>query len=659
MHKFANCNSTLTQKIAFIVTSTLSAYLVNAQASNLLTISSAATTTATPTVQSQGLLGGNLAAVSDYDRTHPFVDLMKQSRQFGSANAPWDEAAAVGSDGWPVGDFGVVLMTAQSQVTGIAGVYKFSFIGQGTVSTVVTTARVQNVTYDNVLNQTAGEINFPAGEDQLFLNFKNTNGGIKNLRVIHPGYSLSNTPVFRTEFLNHIKRAQMLRFMDWTLTNNNTTTSWNNRVDPSTTHNVHRGVPWEDIIELANKTITPIWINIPAQADDNYVISLAALINTTLAPGIPVYIEYSNELWNFSFQQAAYNSNEAKTEVSTKSNSPLNYDNAGDDWGFRRTANRLKQISDIFRSIVGDTKMMSIYRPILSGQIVNPYILKTGLSMIQANYGAPKQYFYGLAGGLYFNMGSIATQEGSSVTTVLNALEQSANAQPSTSLYETNIATSSWYGLKFMAYEMGDDTFGPGSLDAKAAANSDPRMQTICENIISTWYKAGFDTTNWYTFGAGNWSSQYGTWSLTYDLNINTPKIACMDATNAKAVPSVTMRHMAPGSWDAREQPDKSLPFSAPFVGYYGEFMFYVTTPGGYSLILKGGAVNGSNGSNTLKIALNNKIVAANFPMTVSTNNALLQQTPIRLQLKKGVNVLQFSNAKPVNSWYISDISIK
>ena len=664
MKKFSNWNRTLTQKIALIVASTLSAYVMDSQANSLLTISSTQTASSPQTIQSQGLLGGNLNESTDWDHTHPFVDLMKQARLFGSVNAPWDETAVLGSDGWPVGDFGVTLMTDQSAVSGISGVYKFSFTGQATVSTVATPARIQNVTYDNVLNQTVGEINFPAGAGQLYMAFQNTNGGIKNLKVIHPGYSLSNTPVFRAEFLNHIKRAKMLRFMDWTKTNGNTITSWSGRVNAATTHNGHFGVAWEDIIELANETTTPIWINIPAQADDDYVLKLATLINTTINPGIPVYIEYSNELWNYSFQQFTYNAAAAKAEVAANPSSPLNYDKGGDDYGFRRTAYRLKQISDIFRTVVGDTKMMSIYRPILAGQIVQPSILAAGLGMIQANFGAPKQYFYGLAGAVYFNLGSIATQEGSSVTTVLNALEQSANTIPIVAVYEKNIATSSWYGLKFLGYETGDDTFGPGSLDAKAAANNDPRMQTICENFLTTWYQAGFDTTNWYTFGAGSWSNQYGTWPLTYDLNVNTSKIACLDSTNAKTVPSITMRHMVPGSWDAREQPNQSLPFNTTLLRsvhqpQYVEFMFYVTTSGSYSLVLKGGAANSTNGSNTINIALNNKIVYSSFQMTVVDNDASLQQTPIRMQLKKGVNVLHFSSAKLFDSWYLSEISIK
>ena len=620
--------------------------------------------TATASIQSLGLMGGNLPAFNDWGATHPFVDLMKQARKFGTATAPWDESAVVGSDGWPTGDFGVTLMTAQGTVTGLAGIYKFSFNGKADVAVTASPAKVQNVLYNSVLKKTTGEINFPIGTDQLFLTFKNTNGSVKNLKIVHPGYPLENAPVFRTEFLNHIKRAKILRFMDWTLTNNNTTSNWAGRANPATIHDAHLGVAWEDIIELANQTSTSIWINIPIMADDNYVRSLADLLNTQLKPGIPVYIEYSNEVWNSQFQQFSFNAKTAKSEIIDNPTSPLNFDKTGDTYGFRRTANRLKQISDIFRSIVGNSKMLSIYRPVLAGQIVNPTIMRTGLEMIQAVYGPPNNYFYALAGAPYINMGTQQTTDGLTSTQVLDALEKSAIATPKISSYESNGAVAGWYGLKYMAYEFGTDTFGPGSLASKEAANKNSRMQTICENYITNWYQSGFDALNWYTLGAGRWDTKNGTWSLTYDLTVNTPKIACFDATNAKILPKIAMRHMVPGTWDAREQPDKFAPYKDLYVRYVhqpglSEFMFYADKAGTYSLTLKGGATNSANGANTVRISVDNTLVSSAFAMKLSTTSAILVQAPISLQLTKGINVLRFSSAQPVDSWYIAEIGIQ
>lgn len=61
----------------------------------------------------QPAIGANLPAITDYARTPVYADLMHQARRFGTAATPWDERALLGDDGWPVGDFGVFLMTGK------------------------------------------------------------------------------------------------------------------------------------------------------------------------------------------------------------------------------------------------------------------------------------------------------------------------------------------------------------------------------------------------------------------------------------------------------------------------------------------------------------------------------------------------------------------
>ena len=59
------------------------------------------------------------------------------------------------------------------------------------------------------------------------------------------------------------------------------------------------GVPYEDMIELCNEAQKDMWINIPALATPQFVQSLAQLIYTDLDPNLNVYVEYSNETWNY------------------------------------------------------------------------------------------------------------------------------------------------------------------------------------------------------------------------------------------------------------------------------------------------------------------------------------------------------------------------
>lgn len=101
--------------------------------------------------------------------------------------------------------------------------------------------------------------------------------------------------------------------------------------------------------------------------------------------------------------------------------------------------------------------------------------------------------------------------------------------------------------MKFLAYEGGSDTFGPGSLDAKKAANLDPRMRGLCVNYLSTWYRSGGDMMMWFMAGAGNWDTRYGAWELTTDLTLtDTPKIKCVDSVLASPLPAATGRGQLP-----------------------------------------------------------------------------------------------------------------
>src|SRR6187549_2540312 len=68
------------------------------------------------------LLGANLNGIADFSRNQEFVDLMREARAFGSFSDPFNTVIAVGSDGWPAGDFGVTLLGGgQANVAGIGG----------------------------------------------------------------------------------------------------------------------------------------------------------------------------------------------------------------------------------------------------------------------------------------------------------------------------------------------------------------------------------------------------------------------------------------------------------------------------------------------------------------------------------------------------------
>ena len=136
-----------------------------------------------------------------------------------------------------------------------------------------------------------------------------------------PGYESNYTtdPIHPT-FRSNWGMFSAFRFMDWLATNNSPTVNfdkvmpagyisqvgysgtWGNTTFPS---DPVGGSP-ELAADLCNRMNKDMWITIPHKASDALINQLATLIKSKLNPGLKVYLEYSNEVWNWAFQQASY-----------------------------------------------------------------------------------------------------------------------------------------------------------------------------------------------------------------------------------------------------------------------------------------------------------------------------------------------------------------
>jgi hypothetical protein len=115
--------------------------------------------------------------------------------------------------------------------------------------------------------------------------------------------------------------------MDWGATNNSLQEHWRDRKrpsfytmrantgDPEATwgpaptpfdRRFAGGVAYEHMIQLCNTLKVDMWICIPHRATDDYIWQLAILIRSGLDPKLKVYLEYSNEIWNWQFHQAGW-----------------------------------------------------------------------------------------------------------------------------------------------------------------------------------------------------------------------------------------------------------------------------------------------------------------------------------------------------------------
>ena len=109
---------------------------------------------------------------------------------------------------------------------------------------------------------------------------------------------------FNPTMLQEVGFYKVIRTMDWTPTNNVETVSWATR-EPINGKQQGR-VAWEWHVDLANRVGADLWINVPTTADDAYVTELANLMKTRLNSNHKLYVEWSNETWNWAFPQADY-----------------------------------------------------------------------------------------------------------------------------------------------------------------------------------------------------------------------------------------------------------------------------------------------------------------------------------------------------------------
>jgi len=546
-------------------------------------------------------LGVNLECLLDYSKSMMFVDAMKAARRFGSPDAPWDEKAPVGPDGWPTGDAGAVVMT---DVPVQPGDYSFSCAGRCELSTPVTGSTIRNLAYDRSKNVTTATITIPPATDHFFIALKNTQGGVKNIRLNRPGYPLSSKQVFTKEFLKAIEPFSTLRLMDLLRTNYTDAVHWSDRTQvdaPSQATN--RGVAWEYAIMLANQTGKDLWINIPDQADDDYVRELATLMKLTLNKDRCIYIEYSNEVWNSIFPQYGHNIAAAEKEVAA-GNLALKDDDRDNNkwyWSWRRTAERLIQISDIFRSVYGNDAMMTHIRPVLASQSAYSFILKMQLNFIENHYGAPARFIYGIAGAPYIGPeAKYVDRDDLTLDQMFKPGFEEALVgwvKRVTMEYQT---LAVYYRVHSLCYEGGIGLEGEHSLKTKIAANHDPRIQKVVETYLDNWYSQGGELFMYFNL-CGTYT-KFGCWGLTDDIHkLNEPKMKGAILITKEPMPPITAGAAVPGKFMAAEaftsaeggkvEPDNA---GGKDIGYLQDrntvdFLLNVKQEGDYALSLQTG----------------------------------------------------------------------
>ncbi len=300
------------------------------------------------------MFGMNLERLVPWSRSRTYIDAVRTAYGFDTIAHPRNGKAPLAANGWPSGDFGVLLIEGAAPSMG--GTYKIVFPGTVRQIRAGHGAKVANQTIDAAAGIVRADLTFdPAASAALNVQFIGARL-TGRLKVIRPGYTETDevSKVFTDDFLNMLKAVSpgVIRGMDFVVTNGNTIVHWADRPthdSPMYSETGGHGGPVEDLIDICNRLGADLWLNVPVAADDEYRKGLAALVKQHLRPDLKVYVEFGNENWNRSFAQHQINLDAAATERSAG----VPFDPSPEIAGWQRTARETARLGTIFRAALG------------------------------------------------------------------------------------------------------------------------------------------------------------------------------------------------------------------------------------------------------------------------------------------------------------------
>jgi hypothetical protein len=401
-----------------------------------------------------------------------------------------------------------------------AGQYVVLYDGQGTLTYGFDAKLVSSAAGRDVINvgtPSSGGIDLRITATDP----SHTGNYLRNIRVVKAEEEslLTAGNVFEPYFLNLMKNFRVLRAIQWLEIDDagGLLTTWASR--PQLTDGGWggpNGVPLEAVLQLCNAAGADCWLNIPHQANSDYVTQMANLAHANLGTNQKVYIEFSNEVWNGSYAQFNYAIAQGRAMWPSANVSAYSF-NAS--WYGMRVA----QMCDAWKTAWGADSARVVC--VASGQAGNTgtvtQILNCQLWTGAGNAPCAAHHIDAVAIAPYFaqlNTATYAAQAGSPAV-LSNLFAEITNPNlPQVASWETELKTAlAPYKLPFIAYEGGQSLVcvptcqaGAPVINVYVAANRDPRMAMAYTTALNDWKANG---GHLYVTYADIYSpGQYGEW---------------------------------------------------------------------------------------------------------------------------------------------------
>jgi hypothetical protein len=467
-------------------------------------------------------MGMGLAGVSSYSDNWQFTDMMKHGREW---RAPKGWTVVEDAYGWPlslrseagetapIGDGKEALMWLYNRQ--IAGDIVLTWEGDGDVRIKRRPATLLADDFPASNRRVYHWDDRTGGVFDLVVARSNPQDHVRNIRVWMPGHE-GGAETFHPLWKQVIEPFPYLRFMDWGRTNNNEQIRWADRKTPSHMRQT-QGVAWEYMLQLCNETGKDAWICIPAQADDEYVRQLAALIQRLLKPDLRVYVEYSNEIWNPAFAQTRWLWDQAADEIAARGlidarGQPLKKWEYGPTLCGRRSAEIWKLMSGVIEDPDRIVRTVAHFR----------WLERCMAAALDPAHGDGRVDLIALNGyfisqdSLHYAMRDLDNWDLDEVTQMLQQQHLLGKAQGWRE--EIAAAHEQWPGIPITCYEGGQHFANPFSKGLQGEqlvarmleVNADRRIRDVYRTALETWHLAGADGFTAFV-ECGTWS-KYGCW---------------------------------------------------------------------------------------------------------------------------------------------------
>jgi hypothetical protein len=329
---------------------------------------------------------------------------------------------------------------------------------------------------------------------------------LRNLRLFPSG---ADAPVqtFRQAFLDRWGSSSVLRFMDWMDANNSGVEHWDQRPPRDRFSQAEGGIAIEYMLELANTLGVAPWFTLPHKATDDYVLRFASEVRRVLDPALPVYVEYSNEVWNGQFEQAQYARQQG-----------LRLGLATNDFQaqLRYYSRRTSEILAIWEGVFAEDKerVVGVYAAQAVNEWTSEVILSWPGAIDHADVLAIAPYFGG-------SLGSPERAADVSEWTLDRLFDelQREIANDNKMMIERQALLADRFNVRLAAYEGGQHLAGHAGAENNErlyelfrAANRDRRMGALYLEHLNNWRSAGGSTYALYN-SMGEYS-KWGSWGL-------------------------------------------------------------------------------------------------------------------------------------------------